>query len=192
MNRNELNRLRTIEDIKESFIELYEAGGIDKVSVQNLCGKANISKTIFYRYFDDKYQVLESIEEELLDGLRKANIALKTTSLSEYKKGQPFPVFFETAQYVYSKKQYFKSLLSAHGDPQFIFKWKKQIRLDVRTKFEHDQITGYNLDVVTELFAASVIGLYTYWFFENPEMSCQEISEIGGNMLCGSFYNFRN
>lgn len=192
MNRNELNRLRTMEDIKESFIELYEAGGIDKVSVQGLCGKANISKTIFYRYFDDKYQVLECIEDELLAGIKEINLVLKNTPLGEYKKGKPFPVFYETAEYVYSKKKYFKALLSAHGDPQFIFKWKKQIRLDVRTKFEFDHITGYNLDVVTELFAASVIGLYTYWFFENPDMSCQEISEIGGNMLCGSFYNFRN
>lgn len=192
MNRNEVNRLRTIEDIKESFIDLYESGGIDKVSVQNLCKNANISKTIFYRYFDDKYQVLECIEKELLDGLRQTNEALKTAPIGEYKKGQPFPVFFETAEFVYSKRKYFKALLSAHGDPQFIFKWKKQIRLDVRTKFDHDNITGYNLDVVTELFAAATIGLYTYWFFENPAMSCQEISEIGGNMLCGSFYNFRN
>lgn len=192
MNRNEVNRLRTIEDIKESFIDLYESGGIDKVSVQNLCKNANISKTIFYRYFDDKYQVLECIEEELLDGLRQTNEALKNAPIGEYKKGQPFPVFFETAEFVYSKRKYFKALLSAHGDPQFIFKWKKQIRLDVRTKFDHDNITGYNLDVVTELFAAATIGLYTYWFFENPAMSCQEISEIGGNMLCGSFYNFRN
>lgn len=191
MNRNELNRLRTMEDIKESFIELYEQGGIDKVSVQNLCSNANISKTIFYRYFDDKYEVLEAIEQELLDGLRNANLVLKSTPLGTYKKGEPFPVFYETAQYVLDKKKYFKALLSAHGDPQFIFKWKKQIRLDVREKFEHDNITGYNLDVVTELFAAGIIGLYTYWFFENPDMSCREVSEIGGNMLCGSFYNFK-
>lgn len=192
MNRNELNRLHTIKDIKQSFIELYEHNGIDKVSVQNLCAKANISKTIFYRYFDDKYDVLETIEQELLNGLREANVSLKNAPIHEYKKGQPFPVFFETAQYVYEKKNFFKALLSAHGDPQFIFRWKKQIRLDVRGKFEHDHITGYNLDVVTELFAAGIIGLYTYWFFENPNMSCQEISEIGGNMLCGSFYNFKS
>lgn len=192
MNRNELNRLRTIEDIKQNFIELLSVGGIEKVSVQNLCKKANISKTIFYRYFDDKYEVLEKIEQELLDGLASANIHLKTTPISEYKKGRPFPVFFETAQFVYSKRDYFKVLLGVHGDPSFIFKWKKQIRIDVRSKFEYDHITDYNLDVVTELFAASVIGLYTYWFFERPAMSCQEISEIGGNMLCGAFYNFRD
>ncbi len=192
MDRHEHNRNSTIEDIRKAFIQLYEEHGIDKLSVKDICLKAEISKPLFYRYFDDKYSVLESIETRLLDRVAEINIALKDTPLATYRKGQPFPVFFETAEYIKSQEDYFRPLLSSRGDPQFVFRWKKQIRKDVRVKFENDHITAYNLDVVTELFAAGIIGLYTYWFFENPELSCQEISEIGGNLLCGSFYNFKD
>lgn len=64
-----------------------------------------------------------------------------------------------------------------------------QKRWDVETKFVHDKITFLN--VVIELFASAIIGLYTYWFYENPELPVEELSEIAGNILCGSFYNFR-
>lgn len=192
MNRNEVNRTRTIEDIKRSFMELYEAAGLDKVSIREICEKAGISRTMFYKYFDDKYQVLECIEDELIEGVRSINHALVAAPLRDYRKGEPFPVFVDTARYIREQERYFRPLLSIHGDPQFIFRWKKQIRADVRQKFIHDRITDYNIDVVTELFAAAIVGLYTYWFFEEPSLSCEELSEIAGNLLCGSFYNFRD
>ena len=192
MNRNEHNRKQTIEDIRTAFIKLYEKSGINKLSIKEICEHAGISKPLFYRYFDDKYDVLESIERDLLSDIAEINKDLTNTSLFSYRKGQPFPVFYETAVYIKSKEKFFRPLLSSNGDPGFIFKWKRQIRKDVRQKFEKDEITSYNLDVVTELFAAGIVGLYTYWFFENPSMSCEEISEIGGNLLCGSFYNFKD
>ena len=191
MNRNEYNRLHTVDAIKLSFIRLYEQSGIDRVSIRAVCEEAGISRTMFYRYFDDKYQVLESIEDELIEGMRQINRRLVDVPLNEYRRGEPFPVFVDTARYIRSQEAYFRPLLNVHGDPQFIFRWKKQIRADVRQKFVHDSITTFNLDVVTELFAAAIVGLYTYWFFENPALSCEELSEIAGNLLCGSLYDFK-
>ncbi len=191
MNRNEYNRLHTEDTIKLSFIRLYEQSGIDRVSIRAVCEEAGISRTMFYRYFDDKYQVLESIEDELIEGMRQINRRLVDVPLNEYRRGEPFPVFVDTARYIRSQEAYFRPLLNVHGDPQFIFRWKKQIRADVRQKFVHDSITTFNLDVVTELFAAAIVGLYTYWFFENPALSCEELSEIAGNLLCGSLYDFK-
>lgn len=191
MNRSTHNRNRTIEDIRLAFIKRYEKYGIDKLSVKEICVDAGISKPLFYRYFDDKYAVLEDIENRLLEEIAEINKVLVDTPLVTYKKGQPFPVFYETALFIKSQEAFFRPLLSVNGDPAFIFKWKKQIRKDVRQKFESDNITSYNLDVVTELFAAGIVGLYTYWFFEKPDLSCEEVSEIGGNLLCGSFYNFQ-
>lgn len=190
MNRNKYNREQTIRDIKRTFIQLYDAKGIDRVSIREICEKAGVSRTIFYSYFEDKYQLLESIENELLSGVTRINHALVTASLRDYRPGAPFPVFVDTARYVWDQQDFFRPLLNVHGDPQFIFRWKRQIRSDVRQKLLHDQVAAKNIDVITELFASAIIGLYTYWFFENPSLSCEEVSEIAGSLLCGSFYNF--
>ncbi|MCI8282744.1 MAG: hypothetical protein HFI76_13915 [Lachnospiraceae bacterium] len=86
---------------------------------------------------------------------------------------------------------YFKPLLGIHGNPQFIFRWKKQIRKDIEAKFLHDKIPVSDLGVVTELFASAIVGLYTYWFYENPTLTPQDISAIAGKLLLRSFYNFK-
>ncbi len=191
MNRNAYNRARTMEDIQTGFMELYEEKGIDRLTVREICEKVGISRAMFYRYFDDKYQVLQYIEDRLIEGVRRINVGLVDVPLHAYRRGDPFPLFVDTARYIRSQERYFRPLLNVHGDPQFIFRWKKQIRSDVGKKFLHDQITTFNLDVVTELFAAAIVGLYTYWFFENPDLSCEELSEIAGNLLCGSLYDFQ-
>ena len=191
MNRNELNRQRTIEDIKNSFIKLYDAEGIDKVTAVSICRNIDISKTVFYRYFEDKYAVLEEIENEIIQKMVSINKNLDDTCISEYKKGKPFPVFVETATYIKEQEKYFRPLLGPHGDPSFIFRWKKIMKADIKRKFEIDRIAGCNMDAVGELCAGGLIGLYTYWFFENPGMTAEEISAIGGMFISGSFYNFK-
>ena len=65
------------------------------------------------------------------------------------------------------------------------------MKADIKRKFEIDRIAGCNMDAVGELCAGGLIGLYTYWFFENPGMTAEEISAIGGMFISGSFYNFK-
>lgn len=186
MNRNELNKQRTIDDIKDCFIDLYEKKGIEQISVREICENVKISRTIFYKYFEDKYSVLEEIEGDLLAETKKINAHLKTQNIRAYKRGDIFPVLYETIQYIYEQKKYFRPLLSAKGDPSFIFKWKKQIRDDVRnqnTSVDLDIFTQIDNDVINELFASICIGLYTYWFFENTALTPKQIAEFESYIL---------
>jgi AcrR family transcriptional regulator len=176
MTRSELNRANTIEAIKDSFIGIYRVNGIDKVRIADICRNAQVSKSNFYNYFCDKYEILEVIEDEMLTGVTEINRALTEAAWINYKKGEPFPVFSDTANYIWEHKKYFKPLLGPNGDPSFRFRWKKQMKKDIRNKLITDKRTSYDLDIVSELFTDGIIGLYTYWFYENPNisrMSCQ-------------------
>lgn len=183
MNRNELNRARTIEDIKNSFIELYEKKGIDNVSVREICEHIGISRTIFYRYFEDKYQILQEIEEELLIATKSLNRELSHTSLEGYEYGDVYPILYNTVNYIYEQRKYFKPILSDKGDPHFIFKWKKQIRDDARREIKNPIFKEIDPEISTELFAATCVGVYTYWFFEKPSLSVKQISEFISYLL---------
>lgn len=191
MTRNELNRINTIEAIKDSFIELYRANGIDKVRIADICKNAQVSKSNFYHYFDDKYEILEVIETEMLDSVKEINKALDKVVWVNYKKGDPFPVFSDTAKYIWEHRKYFKPLLGPNGDPGFIFRWKKQMKKDIRNKLVIDGRNSYNLDIVTELFASGIIGLYTYWLYEDTNISPEKLSAIAGTILYSDFYHFK-
>ncbi len=188
--RTTYNRKHTIQEIRHQFIILYDKYGMEKLSVQQVCQQCGISRTIFYKYFDDKYSVLESIEDEIIEGIRKINQRLPQTSLYDYKKGEPFPIFADTAEYIKSQEHFIKPLIGVHSDPQFIARWRRQIRNDMELKFNSDNLQLKKQDLVTAVFASAIIGLYTYWFFENPGLSADEVSTIAGNLLCGTLYDF--
>lgn len=68
-SRGALNRQRTIQDIEAAFLELYRRGGIDGVSISGVCQGCGISRSTFYLYFEDKYAVLQEVEDRLLAAL---------------------------------------------------------------------------------------------------------------------------
>ncbi len=74
--------------IRRAFIELIaEKKTINKVTVNELAVRADITKTTFYYHYDDIYAVAEEFENELIEKLNKTidEIAAETpTDYSEY------------------------------------------------------------------------------------------------------------
>ncbi len=57
---------RTKEDILRAFNSLIEATDFDKITVQMIIDEAGIGRTTFYRYFKDKYDVMNYNYERYL------------------------------------------------------------------------------------------------------------------------------
>ena len=64
------NAERTRQWIRRAFTELMaEKREIEKITVTELCARADISKTTFYYHYEDIYAVAEKFENELIDRL---------------------------------------------------------------------------------------------------------------------------
>lgn len=57
---------RTQKSIKEAFFELIEEKGFDHISVKDITDKAMISRNTFYLHYNDKYDLLNRICDELV------------------------------------------------------------------------------------------------------------------------------
>ena len=156
-----------------------------------ICDDCGISRTAFYNYFTDKYAVLEEIENTILTIGDEVNKTLIYADLSSCKRGEPFPHFFEICSKAFEHKKYFKPLIGPNGDQHFISRWKKNIQKDIRKKLIYDKIKVSNLDAVTSFLASGVVGIFTYWFYDAPNLSILEISEMAGRLVFGEFYEMK-
>lgn len=52
--------------IKEAFLTLLEEKPINKITVKELCEKADINRATFYTHFSDCFDLLEKIEGDIL------------------------------------------------------------------------------------------------------------------------------
>ncbi|MBR2555289.1 MAG: hypothetical protein IKE94_10545 [Aeriscardovia sp.] len=53
--------------IKESFLSLLKVKPVNKITVKEVCEKAELNRATFYAHYSDCFALLESIEQEILD-----------------------------------------------------------------------------------------------------------------------------
>ena len=58
--------------IEQSFLELLREKPVSKITVTELCEKAQINRATFYKHYLDVADLLEKIEENLFDQIRES------------------------------------------------------------------------------------------------------------------------
>ena len=53
--------------IRRSLFELLEQKPINKITISELCKKADLNRSTFYKYYGSQYDVLEDMEKEAID-----------------------------------------------------------------------------------------------------------------------------
>lgn len=191
LNRREFNKQETVRHIRTVFMELYAKGGINGITVNSLCKECGIAKSTFYLYFEDKYQVLESVENELLDSLRDICHDLNDCDMNEVLTGRPLLKASATVQYIKENADTLRALLGKYGDPRFSYKWKKDIMDSFMGRFRAEKGDTPGAGIACTIFSSSLIGLYTHLLFDMPNVTEQEFSIILGNLLKYSLFDFQ-
>lgn len=62
----------TVKVIKEAFLKILENKPITKISVKEVAEAAEVNRATFYSHFSDCYDLLESIENDLLNDFRNS------------------------------------------------------------------------------------------------------------------------
>jgi AcrR family transcriptional regulator len=60
----------TKQMISDCFIDLLEAKPLNKITVVDICTKAEINRATFYRYYNSPYDLFESIEKQFSDEMQ--------------------------------------------------------------------------------------------------------------------------
>ena len=69
--------------IRDKFLQLLKEKPINKITVSEICVKAEINRATFYAHYKNVYDLLESIEGELTNGFEEA-LQNKTCHIEEY------------------------------------------------------------------------------------------------------------
>ena len=188
-SRQEANRQEIMRHIKSEFLSLYAQGGIDRVSVGTLCQVCGIARSTFYYYFDDKYKVLEAIEDELISSLWDINYPGQW-NIDAAREGKPLEEVIETLCYIEKNRATFQILLGPHGDPRFSYNWKKGIEPQFNTCFETVHGQGQASEIACTVFTSALMGLFTKYVFQASDFSRQEFSIVLGNLLKSCLFDY--
>ncbi len=99
--------------LKQSLLELMRSRPIDKITVKQLCETADINRGTFYAHYNDPYDLLRQIEDELFDEI----LGAVETSLTSEAITQLLTEIFET---IVENSELCGVLFSQFGDKAFL------------------------------------------------------------------------
>lgn len=98
--------------------------------MKGLCASTPVARTTFYSYYENTSDVLESVEDNLINGLVEVSTKVSNRNLKE----MDFHVFLEELEkYIkenWTYMTYIYALLVTQPDLKFMRKWKDAIKIN--------------------------------------------------------------
>lgn len=183
--KTDIRIIKTRRAIQAAFLKLMKEKGFTAVTVKDIIQEAEINRSTFYAHYEDKYDLLDNIENDLLNRINETEIRtdiLRTNgdneSFEEVVKGR--------AQMLIENGQLIALLFSENGDPTFAGKLGDSIyRL-----WQSAEVSGRF--ILPDQYAIAVlIGMLTGLFSEWIRGGFRENADVFSGMVVTTVRTFQ-
>lgn len=185
MNNQDLRVQRTKKALITTFSDLLETKSFENITIQDLCEKANVRRSTFYRHFNDKYDLLNHIVGTLIEYFR-------TLHLHEIDPKDPRQFFNKFMKdillFISDNKAMVKSVISINIYSEVYQILYNQIYAVVKQQIEFDkQIGQFYIDefIYGEFLTGGILSVILNWI-QYGQQSIDEVSSDIVTMICGA------
>lgn len=160
--------------LKESFIKLLEKKDLSRITIKEICEDADINRATFYAHYNDQYDLLKKIEDELLD-----NINAHLEEIDQNNNLNAVSQAEKIFKYIKENAKICKLLLSERGD----FSFQKEIMMLVYDKImseltDNNKITKEDAEYVYSFTITGCVGIVQKWLDDDMKKSAHFMAEM--------------
>ena len=162
---------KTRQSIVNAFIALRSGKPLEKITVKELCEKAQINKSTFYFHYADIYDLSDSLETEIVTSI------INSLAHPEYMVENPDAFTQELFLAYLSRDALIQTLFSGSRSGRLIQKIESSLK-----RLIHERHPEYQDDPVKNLILSyQIYGAY-YAFSENREENVTEVIAVLGRI----------
>jgi len=177
----DLRVVKTLENIKNGFSACIEKKAFTFITVKDITTAAKINRSTFYKYYEDKYQLRDSLIKSTLEELSK-DINLEAFRLDNYS----LDILRKQLKFMYAHKDWYLLLwnknmeLYIYDDMINIFEEKiKKCPIDYANETtEAEANLSEKEELFARLFATSAMTIVKWWYECSPDTSIEDVSNI--------------
>ncbi|MGI6362087.1 MAG: TetR-like C-terminal domain-containing protein [Bacillota bacterium] len=160
--------------LRDSLMELMKNKPITKITITELCKKADINRSTFYAHYTDQHDLLRKIEDDTLLWLKDAIVNV----LGKTDKSETIAVMEKICQYFVENSQHLQILMSEQGDVDF----QKELFILIYEQcgIASSILTYTGLDIDEDYFIFIIngsVGLMHHWLRNGFTKSAKEMAE---------------
>lgn len=196
---------RTKKKILLCFLDLMTDKKWDKITVKELCEKCNITRSTFYQYYTDIYDLMDDLETSLLEELVQRYNKVTNSSFSALPEKlfverfdyTPPKIFISWFEFVESNKKAIFALLDRkHGDSYFVKRLKQIMVICIGRSMDNDglpndELRSHFIKLIVEMHLISAQS----WIEENSDdpLTVTDIVNLLNTMRVGAcFLNYKS
>lgn len=180
IEKTDKRSLKTKRAIKDAFIRLMSEKDISHITIKELALTADINRKTFYAHYNDIYDILDDIEDDLT---KRVMGIFSRFDLVENNYNL-FLVFEEVTAEISHDLSFYKDLFSSTSYSNFLAKMKVLFTeklfcfLSKQGNIDPDTL-AYSIDFI----AAGVISTYQKWFNSDRTIPLETLSHIIGSLI---------
>lgn len=164
--------------IKETCLELLSEKDITKVSVSELCKKADINRATFYRYYLDIFDLLKKIEDDFVTELKNSYKDFNS------KDNEFYDYILALLKTCLNNKKLVKILFYSNNSITFLNAILEDAYSRFKDKWQEEipNIKEKDIEYATVYIFNGTLGIVNYWiqneFDEDIEMLANSIVKL--------------
>ena len=212
-NSGDLRVRRTQKLLREALIALIEERSLDAITVGEIAARAMVSRAAFYRYYQDKYDLVEKIFEEMMTTVMREIGPLHRNLLRHFDsqptpdawlelfgpvaESQPTPEpWVKLFEHVAQHERLYHALLGKKGSSWFVTNMRSSL---AETLSERFQALAYALNnqriaesrvfadgFVPALIAAQLVDAITWWLEQGKPYTPRQIATYCYRLMCST------
>lgn len=185
-SHTDLRVIRTKEAIRDALVELIEEKGFDSLTVKDITTRAKINRGTFYAHYEDKYDLMSKLQDQIMKGMAKIAKQKFPDILSELETNSqaliPFTMAVSIFEFLSENSGFMKAVLGQKGDVSFQtrlkkFMWKELFESHSDTLFKEENLLVPGRYLASYISSAH-IGVVQQWLNSGRKESPQEMARI--------------
>ncbi len=158
--------------IRQQMLLLIKEKPLEKITVKELCDRAEINRATFYKYYDNPFDLMEKMEKDRLDKLEGRITENRFATLQD--------IFEIILKEIASDFDFYQTLFFQSGDEHFR---KRMFDLCYKSNIQTIRALFPNLTETQQewlyYFAAQgIVGVLTKWMEGQMKQSIEEVLEF--------------
>lgn len=176
---------RSKRALRTALIELMEERGLDGLSVNDLCARADLNRGTFYNHFHDKDDLLTSLEDEVIADLEHIQEQMKDLTVMDlvrYRtRKQPLPFLVDLFDYLREQGDFLHAVTGPGGDIRFAPRLRDSVCANLIQTILHERYRNDPTPFVqyyVAFYATAYLGVIERWIETGMQESSEEMALI--------------
>lgn len=174
IKKEDLRVRRTYKLLSQALMSLLMEKSFEEIFVTDICERAMVHRTTFYKHFEDKFHLLDFCVKELVFTFEKDNGILKTAvTTKDYYMG----LIRESLEYIMANKKLFLTglLRSSNVFPML----QRSICQLIESKLAENEKLGIHhtipCAIISQFYSGALLTAATWWLENDTPISIDEM-----------------